>query len=392
MRQCSHCDKLFTRQCDRAKHEKTHRRPHKCPYKTCKYHEHGWPTEKELSRHLNDKHNANPEMFECLFKPCPYKSKRQSNCKQHMEKAHGWLYQRSKNASGAQQSRKPQSGPESPGAVDMLTPVSNEPYSALTPPPESLPNAFGPVVTDRFGYPSYPTDQEFLESRGHVPLSAEEIEADIAALHRRASGSHGGDFAPYGSTFHDSDGFVVRDELYAATAHIPSPPLMIPGHPLTMDDKLTTLDFLSQIIPSIMPSLPMAPQVLPMQHGAEQSKYPGDSPHRSPLTPGAESDAMLYTPSSLGEVDECFDEVYMPQRYKSETCSSSPEPIRRDFVLFPPNLKPSTSNLMLFNAQVPSAGLSFSSQNDMYPSQPMEVIPQPDWPSRSIDFPSYHPN
>ena len=91
------CNKTFKRPCDLTKHEKTHSRPQKCPVPTCKYHEYGWPTEKELNRHVFDKHSEHPAMFECHFKPCPYKSKRESNCKQHMEKAHGWVYVRSKS-------------------------------------------------------------------------------------------------------------------------------------------------------------------------------------------------------------------------------------------------------------------------------------------------------
>ncbi|KAG7104462.1 Zinc finger transcription factor ace1 like protein [Verticillium longisporum] len=67
-------------------------RPWKCPETGCKYHEYGWATEKELDRHRNDRHSMAPPMYECYFKPCPYKSKRESNCKQHMEKAHGWEY------------------------------------------------------------------------------------------------------------------------------------------------------------------------------------------------------------------------------------------------------------------------------------------------------------
>lgn len=91
------CDKEFRRANDLTKHEKTHSRAWKCPVPTCKYHDYGWPTEKELDRHVADKHTEAPAMFECLFQSCPYKSKRESNCKQHMEKAHGWTYVRSKN-------------------------------------------------------------------------------------------------------------------------------------------------------------------------------------------------------------------------------------------------------------------------------------------------------
>ncbi|KAH7364784.1 hypothetical protein BKA65DRAFT_144371 [Rhexocercosporidium sp. MPI-PUGE-AT-0058] len=67
----------------------------KCPVESCKYNEYGWPTEKERDRHHNDVHSSAPIMYTCMFKPCPYKSKRESNCKQHMEKAHGWEYVRS---------------------------------------------------------------------------------------------------------------------------------------------------------------------------------------------------------------------------------------------------------------------------------------------------------
>ncbi|GKZ22107.1 hypothetical protein AbraIFM66951_008843 [Aspergillus brasiliensis] len=94
---CSHCDKIFQRPCDLTKHEKTHSRPFKCPFEGCKYHELGWPTEKENERHVNDRHSTTPRMYACTFSGCAYKSKRESNCKQHMEKAHGWNYVRAKN-------------------------------------------------------------------------------------------------------------------------------------------------------------------------------------------------------------------------------------------------------------------------------------------------------
>ncbi|KAG8530866.1 uncharacterized protein KY384_004223 [Bacidia gigantensis] len=94
---CGECDKEFKRPCDLTKHEKTHSRPWKCNEPTCKYSHYGWPTEKERDRHVNDKHSSTPAMYKCQFHPCPYESKRESNCKQHMEKAHGWAYVRSKN-------------------------------------------------------------------------------------------------------------------------------------------------------------------------------------------------------------------------------------------------------------------------------------------------------
>lgn len=93
------CEKEFKRPCDLTKHEKTHLRPWKCPVTSCKYHDYGWPTEKEMDRHHNDKHSAAPLLWECPLSDCTYKSKRESNWKQHMEKAHGWEYIRSKTNS-----------------------------------------------------------------------------------------------------------------------------------------------------------------------------------------------------------------------------------------------------------------------------------------------------
>ncbi|KAJ0116451.1 hypothetical protein J7T55_007431 [Diaporthe amygdali] len=93
---CQLCGKQYPRLCDLNKHSKAHTRPFKCPIEACKYHLLGWPTEKELDRHRNDKHSMEPRTYSCLFPPCTYTSKRESNCKQHMEKSHGWEYVRSR--------------------------------------------------------------------------------------------------------------------------------------------------------------------------------------------------------------------------------------------------------------------------------------------------------
>lgn len=91
------CGKKYNRPCDLKKHGKTHSRPHKCSEPTCLYHDKGFPTEKERDRHETDRHSDSPHMFHCEFPPCPYKSKRESNCKQHMEKQHDYVYERSKH-------------------------------------------------------------------------------------------------------------------------------------------------------------------------------------------------------------------------------------------------------------------------------------------------------
>lgn len=131
-KKCSHCDRIFKRPCDLTKHEKTHSRPWKCTDTTCKYNQIGWPTEKERDRHMNDKHADSPNTFNCQFEPCPYSSKRESNCKQHMEKAHGWVYIRSKHSSRAL-GAKSKRGIKSPSVqATPDTPSASTPASGPT--------------------------------------------------------------------------------------------------------------------------------------------------------------------------------------------------------------------------------------------------------------------
>jgi hypothetical protein len=152
MHVCSSCKKEFKRPCDLTKHEKTHSRPFKCTEPSCRYHAVGWPTEKERDRHVNDKHSSAPEMYECHFKPCTYSSKRESNCKQHMEKAHGWTYVRSKS-NGRKKAATTSSGsvmqsPPTPFSPFAATPTSSHvldtPQSVFAPSPWAQPeNNFG---------------------------------------------------------------------------------------------------------------------------------------------------------------------------------------------------------------------------------------------------------
>ncbi|KAF2238079.1 hypothetical protein EV356DRAFT_335888 [Viridothelium virens] len=127
---CRACGKDFKRPCDLTKHEKTHSRPWKCPDVGCKYHEYGWPTEKEMQRHMNDKHSAAPSLFRCKYVPCSYSSKRESNCKQHMEKAHGWTYVRSKSngrRKGGAQQLNTDISPAVPSLSTPMTPYAPSP-------------------------------------------------------------------------------------------------------------------------------------------------------------------------------------------------------------------------------------------------------------------------
>ncbi|KIV85030.1 hypothetical protein PV11_00768 [Exophiala sideris] len=116
------CDKTFTRKCDLAKHEKTHSRPFKCPEETCKYHDLGLPTEKERERHYNDKHSKSPHFYKCDF--CEFRTKRESNCKQHQEKKHGWVYERAKGKDKAAAGPSRMTPAQTPRTPSMYSPNS----------------------------------------------------------------------------------------------------------------------------------------------------------------------------------------------------------------------------------------------------------------------------
>ncbi|KAH7379305.1 hypothetical protein DE146DRAFT_626199 [Phaeosphaeria sp. MPI-PUGE-AT-0046c] len=153
MHTCRDCKKEFKRPCDLTKHEKTHSRPWKCSEEKCKYFEFGWPTEKERDRHMNDKHSAAPAQYKCLYPPCTYASKRESNCKQHMEKAHGWEYVRSKSNG---RKKAPSNDDRSP--TTPLTPFLGTPLSATltTPVTPFAPSPQVPMI-DAFDYYGFGT-------------------------------------------------------------------------------------------------------------------------------------------------------------------------------------------------------------------------------------------
>lgn len=154
MHTCRDCQKEFKRPCDLTKHEKTHSRPWKCSEEKCKYFELGWPTEKERDRHMNDKHSAAPAQYKCLYPPCSYASKRESNCKQHMEKAHGWEYVRSKSNGRKKVTANNDRSPTTP-----LTPFISTPQSVTlgTPITPFMPSPQVPIIDHFAGFYGFGT-------------------------------------------------------------------------------------------------------------------------------------------------------------------------------------------------------------------------------------------
>ncbi|KAM3506072.1 hypothetical protein MY10362_002571 [Beauveria mimosiformis] len=320
------CNKEFKRPCDLTKHEKTHSRPWKCPFPTCKYHKYGWPTEKEMDRHVNDKHTDAPAMHECLFKPCVYTSKRESNCKQHMEKTHNWTYIRTKSSGKTKTSGKTKSSGKklplkpanmdtpaitnlSPPITNLSPPITTPSYSVPTP-PQNVPQAM-PV-----DFTMYPGEPDWLTS---VELIPKDIDRDLPENQSPSSSASSYEqYPPYqnGSTF------IINDEdLYAAR-------MQLPWH-MPIAEQIY-----NKMMTEQMPDFQMAP--------------PTAVPHMEVPThfsPTGQGNTMLYTPVSSCDMDEAFDDAFGGHDV--------------DFQLFDTSVSKFNEGQSLFG-ELPSANLGFS--------------------------------
>ncbi|KAI5926801.1 hypothetical protein F4810DRAFT_488779 [Camillea tinctor] len=346
-KKCTHpgCNKEFKRPCDLTKHEKTHSRPWKCPVTTCKFHEYGWPTEKEMGRHVNDKHSDAPAMYECEFKPCPYKSKRESNCKQHMEKAHGWTYHRTKapkKATSKVGSKAGSSTEPTPSMNNLPTPSSEQTDPVMTPPDDS----FFPHYND-ITFPSYPSIEEFNSAVYQDPphLFDADIQIDYSPIDNGTPSTDAGQFniQELNPEFNDelSPEFTGQfEDIYGAHVQVPTPT----HHPLyTKMAPDPFPNFTTDLCPPIS-----APQ----------------------FSPAGQGNHMLYTPVSMVD-DEGFEDYHQ----------GGDGQFGDDFLLFPSN-KTTGFDQGLFGTVAPSlaAGYSQPSSQDFN----MDYNPPMDW--TSTDF------
>lgn len=94
-----------------------------------------------MQRHINDKHNSNPQVYKCAY--CSYESKHKKNYKQHMERKHRREYERVEGSAKA--IRTPGQTPQTPAraAQDLLSQINGavalnaksdpaQPWSAYT--------------------------------------------------------------------------------------------------------------------------------------------------------------------------------------------------------------------------------------------------------------------
>ncbi|KAK0633540.1 hypothetical protein B0T14DRAFT_507174 [Immersiella caudata] len=313
------CNKEFKRPCDLTKHEKTHSRPWKCPVPTCKYHEYGWPTEKEMDRHHNDKHSSAPPMYECHYKPCPYKSKRESNCKQHMEKAHGWTYVRTKTNGkkpGSLPSISGNSAHPTPQLQNIPTPSSEHSMGVATPPDDWSHANF---YSRNIDFPVYIQTDDF----NTIP---QELTLDYSPIDNGTPSTDSG--MDHNSAYQDIGNNMFED-IYSAHAQLPTP----------IHTNIYAKDLANQFAAFTAAEL--------------------CQPQPAHLSPVGQANAMLFTPTSL--TDEGFDE-------HADFSALSHGSNGADFILFPGGgVSKPMFNDTLFATEIPSmaAGYSQPSSQDL---------------------------
>ncbi|KAG6002692.1 hypothetical protein E4U21_002844 [Claviceps maximensis] len=290
-KKCRHagCTKEFKRPCDLTKHEKTHSRPWKCPVLSCPYHKTGWPTEKEMDRHTNDKHSDSPILHKC--EKCAFASKRESNLKQHMERTHNTPYVRTKT------NRKKGLDKSTPSMLQ----TQQQQQQQQTPPFDSV---SPPTVTPSFSVPTPPQDQDSLVyTNYHVDgdfwaTCGNDLGTMPFNLERNSPYSAASSYEQY-NPYQDDANFIVDDDLYAAPMHFPS---HMPVHNQIYHDKLMPLE-----LPSYSTDVPCcAPAPEPTYFG-----------------PTGQENAMLWTPQSLCDIDEGFTEIYHGEGHDSPLFPSS---------------------------------------------------------------------
>ncbi|KAJ2893611.1 uncharacterized protein MKZ38_008408 [Zalerion maritima] len=325
---CKHagCGKQFARPCDLTKHEKTHSRPWKCPEPTCKYHDQGWPTEKEMDRHYNDKHSSNPHFFTCQFTPCPYKSKRESNCKQHMEKAHGWKYDRTKNNGKKDSIGKSSTANPTPIIPSLPTPTSEQAFGAS---PQNFATLMGTTIgqADPILIPSYPTHNDFVSQWGERPADLS-LDMDLDLSPVADNGTPSTDLSSE-SLFNFQPDVNIGDDIYSANMQLPP----TPSHDLFLKGFPDNAMFQTGPIQMNMQQQPNQPTSL----GHSQA-------HISPIGQG---NTMLFTPSSMKDVNHDF----MDEGFGD--CSGE------DFTLFPQTKNSSHFDMM--------------SSNNLFPEMPSDT-------------------
>ena len=256
-------------------------------------------------------------MYKCQYSPCPYESKRESNCKQHMEKAHGWQYVRSKN--NGKIGKKPQTG-ITPPTPQISTPGSYI-FDAPTPEFTDVPASYEPAYTHR------------IADSNTGSITATELAGPYANDEMTGFADTFGAFDPAFSWSGPNDHFGAGSMTdYSGDSHRPSwdaaliePPILSSTfeNPLNTHDEEPIFgnnfdwsnmnhDVASLNIQLVTPATSVHTQ--PFNAFSRNQSISHEAPpcgQVPSLSPGAQGDAMLYSPYSMNFHDLSADEGFV---------------------------------------------------------------------------------
>jgi len=230
-----------------------------------------------------------------------------------MEKAHGWAYVRTKTNGKTRTGNANSTALPTPQLQNMSTPGSAPSLGVATPPQDQFLPLYGNIE-----FPTYIPDQDFdaldLPQDIQIDYSPDYSSLDNPTPSTDATG------LDHNSAFQDMGGdFTLYEDLYSANAQLPTP--------IHNYEKDMMPDFAS--------------------FSASEICQPLSAPHISPTGQG---NAMLYTPASLADVDEGFEDF-------PGTGGGG-----QDFILFPST---TTSKPTEFDGlfEIPSVVAGFSQPN-----------------------------
>lgn len=262
---------------------------------------------------MNDKHSAAPSMFSCHYPPCTYESKRESNCKQHMEKAHGWTYVRSKN--NGKNAKKPQTGKTPP------TPQMSTPGSCIfdVPTPDYTEGQLGEPSSSH--HRSVSLDGSVVASEASLPYGSDDQinfdetfgPFDPATLDEAGNNFNAPNLTDYDETSNRQpwDSSALPNSRGMPSTFESSLPLQ-DEEPLFGDNfdwPNMDRDFTSLNIQLITPATSVQSRALDT-FSRNASVTMEQSPMMPQLSPGAQGDAMLYSPYSMHSNEVQTDEGF----------------------------------------------------------------------------------
>jgi hypothetical protein len=210
-----------------------------------------------------------------------------------MEKAHGWTYVRTKtNGKKSGSSVNGNSAHPTPQLQNIPTPSSDVSMGVATP-PDDWSGVYG---NNNLDFPTYvPNDADFS-------LIPQELTLDCSPIDNPTPSTDSGmDY--HNSAYQDiGTDFTLYEDIYGARVQLPTPP------------PLQTNMYLKDVAQQFMPFLATEPC---------QPQQPAQ------LSPIGQGNAMLFTPNSLAELDEGFDDEHGDFAAIANAVNGG------DFILFP---------------------------------------------------------